>query len=168
MSPLGFSEGEPELESLKDSRTTPASLSESKPATIARAKAEANPLASKLGLTTGVSRPTTSVINAVAPRGAPQLRGPGHGPGRGRFGKAVVPGRGGRPLYYPLTKASVRCVSILCKLHICSLSQNKPGQTVDLTPPPFSFLTGQFPRSPTTRTPPAQHFPSRRHIRRQR
>lgn len=62
-----------------------------------RTRAEANPLASKLGL------------SSSAPRARPviQLPGKGRGPGRGLVQKPVVPGRPGRPQYSPLPQASI-------------------------------------------------------------
>lgn len=71
----------------------------------AKPKAEANPLASKLGLSAAAPPstmpPATIAIAALWQRqGA--VRGRGRGPSRGRGPKAGVPGRGGRPRYFPL------------------------------------------------------------------
>ncbi|CAM9402078.1 unnamed protein product [Ectocarpus fasciculatus] len=85
-------------------------------ASVAKPRAEANPLASKLGL--GASVPRVAMPPAMARAAAHMLQqqgsGRGQGPGRGRGRpphrgrgyKAVAPGRGGRPRYSPLMQAS--------------------------------------------------------------
>ena len=88
----------------KVSETSSASEA-GKPAASAatKPKAEANPLASKLGLSTAPRRAVTP------PQGRGRGRGRGgRGPGGARGAKVVIPGRGGRPRYSPLMQASTR------------------------------------------------------------
>lgn len=94
----------------------------------AKTKAEANPLASKLGLGSSVPRavpviaaPAGAISRAIQPR-------QGRGPGRGRGGaKTVVPGRGGRPLYAPLMQVMTASLVFCCHARWTEV----PGEVVD-------------------------------------
>lgn len=98
------------------------SVSAKKPGTVIRAKAESNPVASKLGL--GTSAPCDSMaavvpgaVSGLPPRQVEHEHARGRGPGRGRGGRVIVPGRGGRPLYKPLIpviRSRVRGTCSMC------------------------------------------------------
>ncbi len=75
-------------------------------ASAAKPRAEANPLASKLGLSPGAPRAAMPPQDRGRGRGG-RGRG-GRGPGGARGAKVVIPGRGGRPRYSPLMQASER------------------------------------------------------------
>lgn len=106
--PCDFSEGVAGAYSGEDPRKqSGGSAGESKPALTTKARAEANPLGSKLGLSTGPSPLTAApIMMAAVPRGGSPSRGRGQGRGRGRGRgrglRVAVPGRGGRPLHSPL------------------------------------------------------------------